>query len=186
MNNKGFTLVELLIVISIVSILAVVGTTVFSGFNAKARDSKRKLDVRAIASSSEIYEDRNYTVPLAEGGVDWSTESGGDWPSGIGTFSDSIATFMNDLPKDPLNSPLGCGPDKSSPCHYTYAQVMTCKGSIASATCTGGSPNLSNPPFAAVYTYLESCGSDNGDNFRFGYDCATDGGIYIKMVKPTN
>jgi prepilin-type N-terminal cleavage/methylation domain-containing protein len=52
-NEKGFTLVELLVAIAIVAILAVIGLTVFSGLQASARDTKRRADVDAIAAALE-------------------------------------------------------------------------------------------------------------------------------------
>lgn len=52
-NKKGFTLVELLVVISIIAILSVIGITVFSGVQKNARDSRRKEDVGAISKAWE-------------------------------------------------------------------------------------------------------------------------------------
>lgn len=52
-NKKGFTLVELMIAISIVAILATVGFTVYSNTQINARDAKRKQDIDAIATAIE-------------------------------------------------------------------------------------------------------------------------------------
>lgn len=54
LKNTGFTLVELMVVISIISILSVVGITVYRGAGAGARDAKRRVDVEAIAKAYEI------------------------------------------------------------------------------------------------------------------------------------
>ncbi len=54
-NNFGFTLIELLVSITIVAILAGIGVSVYSGAQATARDSKRKLDINTIADSMELY-----------------------------------------------------------------------------------------------------------------------------------
>lgn len=51
--GKGFTLVELLVVVAIIAILATIGLTVFSGAQANARDARRKSDIDAIANALE-------------------------------------------------------------------------------------------------------------------------------------
>ncbi|MCR4305706.1 MAG: type II secretion system GspH family protein, partial [Candidatus Daviesbacteria bacterium] len=56
-KSKGFTLVELLVVVSIIAVLSVVGITLFSGVQQNARDAKRKADIDAISKALEA----NYT-----------------------------------------------------------------------------------------------------------------------------
>lgn len=52
-NTKGFTLVELLVVITIISILAVGGLSLFASAQQKARDSVRQTDLRSFTTTIE-------------------------------------------------------------------------------------------------------------------------------------
>lgn len=50
---KGFTLVELLVVVAIIAILSVIGLTIFTSAQTNARDARRKSDIDAIAAALE-------------------------------------------------------------------------------------------------------------------------------------
>lgn len=52
-NPAGFTLVELLVVISIIAILSVVAVTLFGNAQKNARDGRRRADIDAIAAALE-------------------------------------------------------------------------------------------------------------------------------------
>lgn len=54
MREKGFTLVELLVVITIIGILSTIGLTIYSGVQNKAQDVKKKQDIDAIATAYEL------------------------------------------------------------------------------------------------------------------------------------
>lgn len=54
-NRSGFTIVELLIVIVVIGILATLVLTVFTGTDAKARDSQRITDLESVKKSLEVY-----------------------------------------------------------------------------------------------------------------------------------
>ena len=54
-NNKGFTIVELLIVIVVIGILALLVITTYSGIQQKARNSKRQSDVAAVQTQLEAF-----------------------------------------------------------------------------------------------------------------------------------
>ena len=41
-RKKGFTLIELMIVVAIIAILSVIGVTIFAGIQKNARDAKRR------------------------------------------------------------------------------------------------------------------------------------------------
>ena len=59
--KKGFTIVELLIVIVVIGILATLVIVTFSGIQQKGRDSQRRTDINALASHvSAYYADKGY------------------------------------------------------------------------------------------------------------------------------
>lgn len=54
-KRAGFTLVELLVVISIIATLSVVGLVSYTNFMKSSRDAKRQSDLRLIQSALEEY-----------------------------------------------------------------------------------------------------------------------------------
>jgi prepilin-type N-terminal cleavage/methylation domain-containing protein len=54
-KSKGFTIVELLIVIVVIGILATLVIVTFTGIQQKARNSQRETDINALDSHIEAY-----------------------------------------------------------------------------------------------------------------------------------
>lgn len=108
---EGFTLVELLVVISIIAILAVIGITVFSNVQKGARDARRGGDLHAISLALEQYKAANTRYPdhniYGNGGDGWdvsATYTGGqaEWA----VLETLLAPYFSGgkLPIDPLNN----------------------------------------------------------------------------------
>ena len=57
MNKKkqGFTMIELLVVATIIAVLTAIGVVSFSRANIRARDGKRKADLEQLRSALELY-----------------------------------------------------------------------------------------------------------------------------------
>lgn len=53
-NNKGFTLIEMLVVIAIIGLLSSVVVIGLGGARSKARDARRVADIRSIQSALEV------------------------------------------------------------------------------------------------------------------------------------
>ncbi|MCP6720204.1 MAG: prepilin-type N-terminal cleavage/methylation domain-containing protein [Patescibacteria group bacterium] len=54
LNNKGFTLIETLVVIAIIGLLSSVVVIGLGGARSKARDARRIADIRSIQSGLEV------------------------------------------------------------------------------------------------------------------------------------
>lgn len=59
MNKKGFTLLEILVVISIIGILIAIGLAAFSTAQIKTRDARRRSDMKAVQNAFEQYYSSN-------------------------------------------------------------------------------------------------------------------------------
>ena len=104
-NPSGFTLVELMVVITIIAILATIGVTIYSGAQKAARDAIRRSDILSIAKALEA----NY-VPGASspyqalagtmfvgGVIPAAPSTGGGAYTLTGTLPGSSWTYCTDL-----------------------------------------------------------------------------------------
>ena len=62
-NQKGFTLIELMIVIAIIGILAAVAIPQFASYRAKGYNSQSLSDIRNLATDLESYYSSNAEYP---------------------------------------------------------------------------------------------------------------------------
>lgn len=62
-KHKGFTIVELLIVIVVISILAGITTVIYSGITARAYDSKKLAELTNLVKQLELYRHEHDCVP---------------------------------------------------------------------------------------------------------------------------
>ena len=112
---QGFTLIEMLIVIAVISILAGIVLVGITGFQETARDTKRIGDLRGVQNSLELFYTRCGHYPVdgngcggtGDGPVSWSVLADSMFDVGIIT---SIDKLPGD-PKDPDNNQYAYGSD---------------------------------------------------------------------------
>jgi general secretion pathway protein G len=110
--KKGFTLIELLIVIAIIGILTALVTTNLQGARSRARDTRRKSDLRAVEQSLRLYYNDNKQFPRSAGvyQIDGCGITACNWGN---TFTLDSTVYMSSLPTDPSSS-------TTSPVNYKY------------------------------------------------------------------
>lgn len=115
-RKKGFTLLELVVVIMIIGILATLAISNVVGQTAKARDSRRKADLVNIQKALELYYADNNAYPSA------LKNSGSSLCHPVGGCN--TATYMLKVPDDPKNIPyLYCHPAGAPERYQLYANL---------------------------------------------------------------
>lgn len=119
MKNKtlgsGFTLMEILISVSIIAVLSVIGVTAYSSINKRSRDAKRASDMEQVRSALEMYRSDNGFYPELQDGTTNSFESLSSLDSGDGT-GPLIPKYMPSIPSDPKST-------DATPIPYYYAPL---------------------------------------------------------------
>lgn len=159
-DGGGFTLVELLVVISIIAILSVVGLTIFSEAQKAARDARRRADIDTISAALELYKTYEGSYPLVSvtgaalgtWNVSWSSHLGlaQDDPTDWKDLGDTLASYIRNMPVDPQNIDSANGCSTVSSCHlYHYCSDGTSFILIVNLEGPSnqqGTPDLTNCP----------------------------------------
>ncbi len=163
-KQKGFTLVEMIIVTVIIGILAGVVITVINipRVQAKSRDSKRVGDLKMIQNALELYfaDNRRYPPQVDS----WLT---------LGTTNTDLVNYMSKIPLDPRdgdNSGVNCYGNAANDSFKYYYRSRT-----NGAYILGGIMEIMN-----TVDEKRSCTSTDTSNCTpaSGYGCVTSNRCY--------
>ncbi len=126
-SRKGFTLIEILIVVAIIAILAGVVLVGLRGAGPQARDARRVADLRQIQNGLELFFNKTGSYPAAPGGA------GGplDWAA-LETALIAANVNIKSIPKSPR------------PPEYMYGTDSTGTSYVLQATLEEGDSKLTD------------------------------------------
>lgn len=86
-DKAGFTLIEILVVVTIIALMTATAVVTYSAFLRQARDAKRKADIGQISAALEMYRSNNDTYPA----------------TGLTQLTAPV-TYIQTVPTDPMST----------------------------------------------------------------------------------
>jgi len=148
---RGFTLIEVLVVTSIIGVLSGIVLAALSNSRARARDAKAIAELRSINIALQLYYDKYNTYPGNQG------QGGGFCDCGVTTWLPAYTSLMQTLVDEKFLSQIPRGPSNGSCpigntsvgayCYYNYGSgdprgaVIKTTLEVAPQTTTGNPPS---------------------------------------------
>ncbi len=129
-KRDAFSLVEILVVVTIISLLAGIAASSYTQFIRQSRDAKRKTDIEQVRAAIEMYRNFNNVYPTA------AAAPGMDF--GSGAVADATATYLSKLPNDPRSANSYFYEYISSQDYRLCAYLESSGSPYAGTSCGGG------------------------------------------------
>ena len=131
-KNKGFTLIESLVVVTMMMVITAVAVTSYATASKKNRDNRRKADLEKIRTALEMFR---------------QSDLGGSYPVASGVEATGLVSekYIDEWPNDPKSTTQRY--EYTRPTSYTYtisARLEIDTGLVPSGECLLGTSSSCN------------------------------------------
>jgi len=130
-KTKAFTLIEILVVATIIGLLTAAAFISYAQLSRQSRDAKRKADLEQIRAAVEMYRSNNASNAYPSFTLSCSSTGG---------ISEGTTTYLSSIPKDPKCS-TNTYYYSTSGTDYTLGAFLEASSSTCSSTYSCGGVN---------------------------------------------
>ncbi len=137
-RRSGFTLIEVLVTATIITVLTAIGVVSYTNINKRSRDTKRRSDMEQIRSALEMYRADNGS---------YSNTGGGSWTNASNLSLSLVSSYMSAIPNDPKSATQTYryqATNLVSGKYYGYCLSSLLESENPSDTCTPDTVNTHN------------------------------------------
>ena len=150
-GKRGFTIVELLIVIVVIGILAALVVVAFNGLQGRAKYNKINAELVSMRNMIELYKAENGTYPPTAGTFRYQRIDGNNFIPGI------VPTYAGQLPRV-TDTPFGSNTNDT----YIYTSNAAATGYVVQRL-------YQTPVPAAEWAFVPDSLKQSGYSDRYGY-----------------